>query len=217
MNQSCKTGKSRWFWRGPVQRPEPRWNRRSSFFLSLRGSRVVIREGVPRKSPSMWPVLQRLHAEQCGIIRCFLCPPCLRGAERQRWRDREKERGEGFISPIAQTSGCFGACRFTPAAVSSLHTQINAGKQISDWSLWFCTSSLSSVSFSHKCFAPALCISSVRWVHSAVATLLLLLLLHEELLQRRRAWLHHRAWPDRLRTYRGSNFMLHSTQLPVLT
>lgn len=115
-------------------------------------------------------------------------------SEAQKGKDREtelKERGEGCTSPVAQTSGCFGARRFTPAAVSSLHTQINAGKQISDWSLWFCTSSLTSVSFSHKCLAPALCISSVRRVHSAVAALLLLLLLHEELLQRRRAWLHH--------------------------
>lgn len=69
-------------------------------------------------------------------------------------------------------------------------------------------------------------ISSVRWVHGAVATLLLLLLLHEELLQRRRTWLHHRAGPDRLRTHRSSSVritllranitlsytMLHSTQ-----
>lgn len=112
---------------------------------------------------------------------------------RDRDRVSERDRGEERAAHVPLRSGE----RFVLSLSLRISHRLqspragNAGK-ISDWSLWFFTSSVES------CFTQVHlpCGLSVWRVHVAVSALLLLFLLHQELLQRRRTRLHHGARPD---------------------
>lgn len=72
-------------------------------------------------------------------------------------RQRKRER-RGLHLPCRSDERLLWSVSFTTAAISSLHTQINAGKLISDRSLWFCTSFVFGIIFHTSALHP-LCAS----------------------------------------------------------